>query len=223
MGVWSDIIGIRRGLDLRRKWWHQAAMGGAFVSAFIVFVSVSSFVARRTIKLTRDNTHSLPLLNYARGRTGTTTLDDLDTLAGAKAIFASDGTITVGSRAPAPETIRCENPAPYAPDASFVTDGVAYRAIPDRAGQPNTERRHCAATPAYAKTTADRVVIMVADTSLVNVQGDKGFFVGIVAVALWLVLYWAGYYRLIVPIYVKRRDARRRRKRERAYAKYVVQ
>ena len=223
MGVWSDIIGIRRGLDLRRKWWHQVAIGVAFVSAFVIFINVLSVVARNTVKLTRSNTHSLAMLNYAMGRSGVTTLDDLDVLAGAKAIFMPDGTINIAKRAAPPETIRCETPAKYVADASFVTDGVAYHAIPDRAGQPNSERRYCAATKAYARTTADSVVVLVADNSLVNSQLDRGFFMGIAAVVLWLLVYWTAYYRLLVPIYVRRRDARRRKRRERAYAKYVVQ
>lgn len=216
MGIWADIIGVRRGFRLYRKWWHHAAIALAIVSSLVVYLVVSTVVTYSNIELTNTNTYSLTLLHYTLGRVGTTTLDDLDALAGYRGSFGPHGGVVVASRAKAPETIHCENPAPYASDASFTIRGVKYRAIPDRTAQPPNEPRHCVATAAYASSTADQVLVFLPDSTLVRKQSTKGLFFGVVAVMTWLLLYWTGYYRGLIPIYAKRREARHRRR----YAQY---
>jgi hypothetical protein len=213
MGIWAEIFGIPHRADFRRRWWHQAAIAIAVLSTLIVFLVVSTIVSRSHIVLTKENTHVLTLLQYARGRQGTTTLGDLDSLGGFNAAIASDDRVIIVKRAAPPEGIRCKNPAPYASETSFIDHGITYRAIPDRFGQEPTERRHCAATPAYRSITADRIAVAEIDSSLVVVQGNKGFFAAMAAVTLWLLLYWLIYYRVIIAVYVKRRQARRRLRR----------
>ncbi len=217
MGIWNEILGVPRGVDLRRKWWHHAAIAVAILSTLILYIVIATVVARANIVLTKDNTHSMTLLHYTLGRTGTTTLADLDQLPGFKAIIAADGGLKMTARLAGEETIRCENPPQYKPDATVTVDGVAYRAIPDYVGQPPTEPRHCAATAAYRSMTADNIAVGVPDTSLILVQQNKGFFAGVAAVIVWLPLYWLVYYRVLVASYVKHRKARRRR---RAYATF---
>lgn len=217
MGIWQEILGVPRGIDLRRKWWHQAGIAVAILSTLILYLVVATVVSKANIVLTQANTHSMTLLHYALGRTGTTTLDDLDELAGFKAVIMSDGGLKIAQRAPAPQTIRCENPARYEADATFTRNGLQYRAIADRIGQSPTERRHCAATPAYASMTADGIAVAVADTSLILVQKNKGFFAGLAATIVWVPLYWLVYYRVFVSAYVKRRKARRQRRRQAAF------
>lgn len=219
MGMWNEILGVPRGVDLRRKWWHHASIAVAILSTLILYLVIATVVARANIVLTKDNTHSMTLLHYALGRSGTTTLDDLDQLPGFKAVIMPDGGLKMTPRATAPETIRCENPARYEADATVTVDGLKYRTIADSAGQPPTERRHCAATAAYASMTADGIAVGVPDTSLILVQKNKGFFAGLAAVMVWLPLYWLVYYRVFVAAYVRHRKARRRR---RAYASFVM-
>jgi hypothetical protein len=213
MGIWADIIGIQPGLHLRHKWWHHAAIALAVLSSLVVYLVMSTVVAYSNIKLTNANTYSLTLLHYTLGRVGTTTLDDLDALTGYRGRFGPRGDVVLVSRPKAPETIHCENPAHYVSEASFTIEGIKYRTIPDRPGQPADEPRYCAATQAYASTSADEVLVFLPDSTLVRKQNTKGLFIGAIAVMAWLLSYWTCYYRGLIPIYARRRDARRRRRR----------
>jgi hypothetical protein len=213
MGIWAETFGIPQRTDFRRRWWHQAAIAIAVLSTLIVFLVVSTIVSRSNIVLTRENTHVLTLLQYARARQGTTTLGDLDSVGGLTIAIASGDRVIFFKRAASPEAIRCKNPAPYASEASFIDHGVTYRAIPDRLEQEPTERRHCAATPAYRSMVADRIGVGEIDSSLVVVQGNKGFFAATAAMTVWLLLYWLMYYRVIIAVYMKRSHARRRLRR----------
>ena len=220
MGVWTELIGTRRGLHLRRKWWHHAAIGAAIVSSLVVYLVVSTIVLSSPPAMTTANTNSLTLLHFSLGRPGMTTmLDDLDGLTGVKGAFAPNGDLVITKRAPAPETIVCQNPPRYKANQRFTKDGVAFQSIADRADQDAHELRHCAATAAYATTTADNVLIFLPNSTLVNSQVNKGMFIGIVAVICWLGAFWTVYYRGVIPIYARRREARRKLRYEQHYAR----
>jgi hypothetical protein len=214
MGLWAEVVGTRRDLRLRGKWWHHVAVGFGVFSAFLVYLIVAGPVARRPLKLTAANTYSLTLLNEAKGRQTTTTLADLDALTGIVGSAANNGQLVPLPRA-AGSDIRCENQPRYKADQLVKVGGRSYRAIPDRPGQPFEEPRHCVATPAYASLTADSIAVYVPDGTGQRRQNVRGFLAGVTMVLVWLVLYWNVYYRGLMPIYAKRRQLRRRRHFER--------
>ncbi len=214
MAIWAEIMGIPRARRYQRKWWHHAAIGLAVLSSLVVYLFVANKAAYSNVRLTKENTYSLSLLQFAAGRQGTTTLDDLDDLTGLKGRFGPDGELMIVARAKAPDTIRCETPPRYKADGSFSHEGLRYHAIDDRPGQPIDQLRHCAATPGYATATASSILVAMPDSALVRKQGNKGLIAGAASVVAWLFLYWLVYYRGIVAIYLKRRSARHRRRVE---------
>lgn len=213
MAVWTLLLGVRRDLRLRRKWWHHAAIGLAVLSSLLVYLIVGGMVARLPIQVDRDNTFSLSLLNRAAGRQSTTTIADLDALAGVVGHFEDSGRYTILPRN-ATDTIRCESTANYKIGDKRVIDGVTYQTIPDYKDQPEKELRHCIAAPLYANYTASSVAVFVADGTERRKQVAKGTAVGIAATIVWLLVFWNVYYRGFVPIYAKRRELRRRRRFE---------
>jgi len=213
MAVLGILVGFRGDLRLRTKWWHHLTIAASVLSALLVYLTVASFVATRPSAWTRDNTHSLSLLNHAASRRVTTSIADLDKLKGVVATPRDDGRLIALPRH-GNETIRCENTAKYRADEKVTIAGVTYRSIPDRAGQAASEERHCIAAPAYASYTADAVAVYLTDGSSRRKQAVKGALAGIGAVVLWLIVYWNMYYRGLMPIYARQRELRRRRRFE---------
>jgi len=213
MAVWSILIGARKDLRLRRKWWHHAAIGLAVLSSVITYLAVGTLVAVRAIPWRADNTFSLSLLNQAAGRSSTTTIADLDTLSGIVAQTDRNGKLSALPRNQT-DTIRCEKTAQYKPGDKTTIDKILYRAIPDYEDQPDTELRHCIAAPLYTSLTASSVAVYVPDGTERRKQTARGVVVGVSATVIWLLVYWNVYYRALVPIYARRREQRRRRRFE---------
>lgn len=214
MGVWTELVGVRRDLRLRAKWWHHAAVGLAWFSGLVVYLIVAGAIVRRPLKLTTANTYSLTLLNDASARKTTTTLADLNALSGIVGSVGADGNLV-----PLPQStgsdIRCENKASYKVDESVKMGERTYRAIPDYPNQPATEARHCIAVGNYASLTADSIAVFVPDGTGQRKQQVRAFIGGITAVGIWLILYWNVYYRGLIPFYARRRQERKRRHFER--------
>jgi hypothetical protein len=216
MSLWTELVGTRRDLRLRGKWWHHVAVGFGVFSAFLVYLIVGGNVANRPLKLTAADTYSLTLLNDAKGRQTTTTLADLDALGIVGSVNDKGELIRLPESNDA--DIRCESQARYKAGQSIKVGQRSYRAILDYAGQPPGEGRHCVATPEYAAVdsiTATSVAVFVPDGTRQRRQQVKGFFAGIGAMLVWLILYWNAYYRGLMPIYARRRQLRRRRHFER--------
>jgi hypothetical protein len=183
------------------------------LSSLLVYLVVAGFVATRPTQWTRENTHSLTLLNHAAGRRTTTTIADLDTLHGVVATSNEDGRLIPLPRR-GTETIRCESTAKYDADSKMTIGGVTYTSIPDRPGQPASDLRHCVAAPTYSSYTADAVAVYVTNGMPRRKQAMKGATAGTAGVFLWLILYWNLYYRGLMPIYARQRELRRRRRFE---------
>lgn len=213
MTVWSLVLGVRRDLRLRRKWWHHAAIGLAVLSSVIVYLTVGTIVSRRPIPWRADNTFSLSLLNHAAGRTTTTTIADLDTLAGIVGLSTESGRLSALPRN-STDTIRCEQVAKYKSTDKPVIGGIKYTSIPDYKDQADTELRHCIAAPLYASYTASSIAVYAPDGSERRKQTARGVAAGVGAVLAWLILFWNVYYRGLVPIYARQKELRRRRRFE---------
>jgi hypothetical protein len=209
--VWNVLIGVRKDLRLRRKWWHHAAIGVAVLSTVIVYLIVGTLVARRPIPWRGDNTFSLSLLNHAAGRKATTTIADLDTLAGIVARSDASGELSALPRNKT-DTIRCENVAKYKNTDKVTIGGVSFQAIPDYKDQPDADLRHCVAAPLYADYNASSVSVYAPDGSERRKQDFRAISTGIGAAIVWLIVFWNVYYRGLVPIYARRREVRRRRR-----------
>ena len=110
MGVWTELVGVRRDLRLRAKWWHHAAVGLAWFSGLLVYLIIAGAIVRRPQTLTTSNTYSLTLLNDATTRKTTTTLADLDALSGIVGSVSSNGDLVPLPRTPGSD-IRCESKA----------------------------------------------------------------------------------------------------------------
>ena len=214
MGVWTELVGVRKDLRLRAKWWHHAAVGLAWFSGLLVYLIVGGAIARRPQALTTANTYSLTLLNHAETRKTTTTMADLDALKGIVGSVGSDGNLVPLERAPGSD-IHCESRAAYKADERATIGGRAYNAIPDSPGQPAAEPRHCIASGLYRTYAADAIAVYVPDGTGVRKQQVRGFSGGMIAVFIWLILYWNFYYRGIMPFYARARQERRRRHMER--------
>lgn len=213
MALLSLLVGLRGDLRLRTKWWHHLAVGMSLLSSLLVYLLIAGFVATRPTAWTRENTHSLSLLNHSAGRRTTTTIADLETLQGIVATSRPDGRLIPLPRQ-GNETIRCENTPKYDADAKMTIAGITYRSIPDRTGQPASEPRHCVAAPTYSSFTADSVAVYVSNGTPRRKQAVKGAMAGSGGVVMWLILYWNLYYRGLVPIYARQRELRRRRRYE---------
>ena len=214
MGVWTELVGVRKDLRLRAKWWHHAAVGLAWFSALIVYLIVAGAVMRRPQKLTTSNTYSLTLLNDATARKTTTTLADLDALSGIVGSVGSNGELLPLART-AGSDIRCESKPGYKADEAVKINDLNYRAIPDYPGQPAGEGRHCIASGHYVSFTSDAISVYVPDGTGQRKQQVRAFVAGITGVAIWLMLYWNVYYRGLIPFYARARQERRRRSLER--------
>lgn len=217
MAVWATLIGARKDLRLRTKWWHHLAVGVAALSSFIVYLIAVAVVANTAIPLTRDNTYSLTLLNHAAGRQATTTLADLGALSGLVGSAREDGQLVPLPRK-GTDTIRCDSTAKYTAGESVSIAGVGYRSIPDRLNQPAGELRHCIATPFYATYTASSVAVYIPNGTDRRKLERRGNLAGTAAIVIWLIAFWNVYYRGLMPFYAKRRERRRRRRME----QYVV-
>jgi len=214
MGWWTVLVGVRRDLRLRAKWWHHAAVGLAWFTGLLVYLIVGGAIARRPQALTTSNTYSLTLLNHAETRKATTTLADLDTLKGIVGTVGSDGKLVPLERAPGSD-IHCEGRAAYKANESATIGGRSYRAIPDSPGQPAGDPRHCIASGLYTSYAADAIAVFEPDGSGQRKQQVRGFAGGMIAVFIWLILYWNFYYRGMMPFYARARQERRRRHLER--------
>jgi len=214
MGVWTELVGVRRDLRLRAKWWHHAAVGLAWFSGLLVYLIVAGAIVRRPQKLTTSNTYSLTLLNDATTRKTTTTLADLDSLSGIVGSVGSDGELVPLARTPGSD-IRCESKAGYKADESVTVGERKYQAIPDYPNQAAGELRHCIAAGTYTSLSADAIAVYVADGTGLRKQQVRAFLGGVLAVMIWLVIYWNVYYRGLMPFYARRRLERKRRHLER--------
>ena len=215
MGVWTELVGVRKDLRLRGKWWHHVAVGLGVFSALLVYLIVAGAVVRRPLKLTTANTFSETLLHEATApsRQKTTTLGDLDAL-GIVGSAGSNGDLIPLAR-PAGADIRCENQARFKASETIKIGDVAYQAIPDHPEQSSGDSRHCVATAAYAGVSADSVAVYKPDGTGGRKLAAQAFLAGVAAMMVWLVLYWNVYYRGLMPFYAKRRQMRKRRHFER--------
>jgi hypothetical protein len=156
MGVWTELVGVRRDLRLRGKWWHHLAVGLAWFSGLIVYLIIAGAIVRRPQTLTTSNTYSLTLLNHTTTRNATTTLADLDSLSGIVGSVGADGNLLPLART-AGSDIRCESKAGYKADESVTIGERKYQAIPDHPGQPAGESRSTSPTePASANNRCER-------------------------------------------------------------------
>jgi hypothetical protein len=214
MGVWTELVGVRKDLRLRAKWWHHVAVGVGVFTALLVYLIVAGIVLRRPPRLTTANTFSETLLHEATARQKeTTALSDLDAL-GLVGNTVDSGDIVPLPR-PAGDDVRCEGQPRYKAGQTVKVGGIAFAAIPDHPDQPPSEGRHCVATAAYAGRSADSISVFRADGTGNRKLAIQAFLAGIAAVSVWLVLYWNVYYRGLMPIYAKRRQLRKRRHFER--------
>ena len=215
MGVWTELVGVRRDLRLRAKWWHHAAVGIAWFSGLLVYLIVAGAIVRRPQKLTTANTYSLTLLNDATTRKTTTTLRDLDALSGIVGSVGSDGELVPLARA-AGSDIRCESKAGYKADESRHRRRAELSRNPGLSGPA---RRRSRDTASRRGTTCRCQRIRLPSTSRMGrglrKQQVRAFLGGMTAVAIWLVLYWNMYYRGVMPFYARHRQARKRRHLER--------
>src|SRR5215831_2091993 len=127
MGVWTLLVGVRRDLRLRAKWWHHAAVGLAWFSGLIVYLIVAGAVVRRPYKLTTANTYSLSMLRHAATRQTTTTLGDLDSLGGLVGSVGENGELVPLPRSLGAD-LRCENQPRYKSEESVKVGELTYRA-----------------------------------------------------------------------------------------------
>ncbi len=208
MGVWVLLVGARPDLPLRRKWWHRLAQGLAVLSGLLVGLIASGRVRDVSAHLTADNTNSLTLLSFVLAHPGSTTLDNFTTIGGTIGHLDAGGAI-VPIQSMTGNGIHCENPPQYAAAASFVENGETYKTIADHAGQDPAESRHCAATAAYQSLTADQIAVFEPTESAFRQQQVRRGTTAVIAVLLWLLLYWNVYYRTLVPIYARQREKRR--------------
>jgi hypothetical protein len=188
-------------------------MGISVLSCLIIYLTVAGYVGTRPTAWTRENTHSLTLLNHAAGRRTTTTIADLEKLHGVVATSQADGRLVPLARH-GNETIRCESTPRYKANETLSIGGVTYRSIPDHVEQAASQERHCIAAPSYAALTADAVAVYSSDGTGRRKQAIKGAVIGAGAVIGWLFLYWNFYYRGLIPIYARQRELRRRRRFE---------
>jgi hypothetical protein len=212
MGVWTELVGVRSDLHLTSKWWHHLAIATVVLSALVVYFIVAGRVLSRPVNLTKENTFALTILTHALGRPTTTTLGDLDALAGQLGVLGPDGTFVPLQRVPPPDTVRCEGRGRYKATETVNVDGVKYRAIADEAGQDSSELRHCIAAPAYAGLTADNIWTFVPAGTGLRKRTARAWFAGGAGAAIWVVLYWNAYYRLLMPFYARYRRNRRQRR-----------
>ena len=214
MGVWTELVGVRKDLRLRYKWWHHVAVGAGVFSALLVYLIAAGKVVARPLKLTTANTFSETLLHEATARqTTTTTLADLDALGIVGS--AKDNGDLVPLQRPAGADIRCESRARFKAGEAVKVDETSYLAIPDHPGQPRGEGRHCVATAAYAGISADSIDVYKPDGTGRRKQQVRAFLFGIFWVMVWLIAYWNVYYRGLMPIYARRRRLRKQRQFER--------
>jgi len=209
MGVWTELVGVRKDLRLKGKWWHHVAIGAGVFSALIVYLIVAGAVVKRPPKLTTSNTFSETLLHEAIARQSATTLADLDGL-GSVGSANDDGDFVPLPR-PVGADIRCENQAQFKAGQTVKVGETSYQAIPDRPDQPAGERRHCVASAAFASLSADAISVYKPDGTGGRKLAVQGFVAGLVGVGVWLVFYWNVYYRGLMPFYARRRQLRRRR------------
>jgi hypothetical protein len=214
MSVWTELVGVRRDLRLKYKWWHHVVVGMAVISSLLVYLIVAGAIARRPVKLTASATYSLSLFRHALSREETTTIADLLKLTGTVGFTGPNGDIIPLVPASRAGTIRCEHVARYKTDEAVKVGDVTYRAIPDEVGQDPSEKRHCVAAPEYADMTASTVGVFVPDDTGRRRQDLRAFLSGIGAIFVWLILYWNVYYRGAMPFYARYRHARRRRRLE---------
>ncbi len=215
MGIWTELVGVRKDLHLKGKWWHHLATGAAVLGGLVVYLIAAGIVARRAVRPTNENTFSLTLLTHAISRSGTTTLADLDALAGSVAKVAKNGDLVPLERTGGSGGLRCVSRARYKENEPVTIDRVSYQAIPDFPGQAANELRHCVAVPAYAGLTAKSIVVYVPDGTGTRKQSLKGGLAGIAMVMVFLMLYWNVYYRGLMPFYARHRRARRARRQAR--------
>jgi hypothetical protein len=201
-------------LRLRGKWWHYAAIGLAWFSGLIVYLTVAGAVVRLPYKMTTANTYSLSMLRHAATRQTTTTLSDLDALGGMVGSVAENGELVALPRSPDAD-LRCEQRARYKAAESIKVGEVSYRAIPDYPSQPPQESRHCVGTSAYTSLTADSVAVYIPAGTGIRKLGLKVLLSGMSVVVIWEIVFWNIYYRGLMSIYARRRQQRRRRDFER--------
>jgi hypothetical protein len=209
MGLWTELVGVRKDLHLRGKWWHYLANGIATFGAIVAYFIAAGGITNRAVKPTRLNTFSVTLLTQAVGRQQTTTLADLDALSGDVGAIAPNGDVIPLERPHGPGGLRCTPQARYRAGESVGINGVAYMAIPDSTGQADTELRHCIGIAAYSGLTAKTVVAYLPDGTGVRQQTLKGVAVGLSTALTFLLVYWNVYYRGLMPLYARRRRARR--------------
>jgi hypothetical protein len=215
MSFWSVVAGVRSDLPLRYKWWHYAAIGLGIVSAAFFALAAGGRVEAVDPVLTVDNTYSLNLLNFAKGRPGRTTLTEFRHLSGTLGEATPSGAVQPLKLVPGREEVVCDTPPHFAAGDAFTEDGLAYVSIPDSSGQPEGAPRHCAATSFYRSRPADDLAVFLPTSANTRKQAVRRFVAGAIAAVVWLLIYLNVYYRGLIPIYARRRAERHRQQRER--------
>jgi len=227
--VWGSLVGARYDLHLGRKTWHKLAVIGAFATSLLVYAIAATRAQSDRIEPNERTTFALSLLSFAKGRPGVTMFGDMETLStSGKAtstigLMADDGRVQALDPAPEPTDFTCSTPPPYhakervkLPDPKDHKVVREYLAIADTSDQPAGEMRHCAATAKYANLVADHVVTYQLNSSVRRVRAARGLLRGLIAIPIWLFVYWNVYYRTLVPIYVRRHEKRVRRRTSRS-------
>jgi hypothetical protein len=220
--LWAAAVGARYDLHLSHKTWHKLAIVGAFGSSFLVWIIAASQAQTERIEPNQRTTFALSLLSFSKGRPGVTTFGDMEALSSI-GVVSSDGRVQPLDPAPEPTDFTCSTPPTYhanervklaePKNRKVVHD---YQAIPDTTDQPAGELRHCAATAKYTGLVADRIVAYQFNSAVRRIRAARGLIRGLIAVPIWLLVYWNVYYRTLVPIYARRHEKRVRRRTSRS-------
>jgi hypothetical protein len=212
--LWAAAVGARYDLHLGRKTWHKLAVVGAVASSLLVWIIAATQAQTERIEPNQHTTFALSLLSFSKGRPGVTTFGDMETLSPI-GLVSSDGRVQPLNPAPEPTDFTCSTPPIYrANERVKVADRKdrkivrEYQVIPDTADQPASEPRHCAATAKFSGLAADRIVAYQFNSTVRRIRAARGLIRGLIAVPVWLLLYWNVYYRALVPIYARRHDKR---------------
>jgi hypothetical protein len=219
--VWGALVGARYDLHLSRKTWHKLAVIGAFATSLVVYAIAATRAESDRAEPNEQTTFALSLLSFAKGRPpGVTTFGDMEAaLSSNIGLVASDGRVQPLDPVPEPTDLTCATPPPYhakervkLPDPKDHRVVREYQAIADTTDQPAGEMRHCAASANFANLVADRIVAYRLNSSVSRVRAARGLFRGLIAIPIWLLVYWNIYYRTLVPIYARRHEKRVRRR-----------
>ena len=209
MGVWTELVGVRKDLRLRGKWWHHVAVGAGVFSALIVYLIVAGLVVKRPPKLTTSNTFSETLLHEAIARQSPTTLADLDALGSRRQCQRRRRFRPADASGRSGYPLRKSGAVQSRPDGQGRRDelpgdsGSSAISPPASAGTASPARHLPGSPPTRSRYTSR--------TDRGRKLAVQGFVAGLAGSCVWLILYWNVYYRGLMPIYARRRQLRRRR------------